>query len=60
MGEIIQFKFRQKETSQNRVEAMVKGQLDTYVCDTCGESFDVLFDNKPERCPHCNRIIEWS
>ena len=60
MGKIIQFRPRKKEISQNRVEAMMKGQLEEYICNTCGKNFEVLFDNKPERCPHCNRIIEWS
>ena len=61
MGEILQFRPRQKKvSSDNRVEAMMKGQLETYTCNTCGGDFEVLFNNFPDRCPHCGREIEWS
>ena len=61
MGNIIQFAPRSKKvsTNTNRVEALVKGELDVYICDTCGEEFEVVFDNKPDKCPHCNRVICW-
>lgn len=60
MGEIVQFRPRVKqENSNNRIEALMKGQVDEYTCQNCGEDFEVLFDNKPDRCPHCNMLIEW-
>ena len=61
MGEILQFRPRsgQTFTSRDRVEAMVKGQLDEYTCDSCGGVFEVLFDEKPNKCPHCKRQIRW-
>ena len=56
MGEILQFRPRgeQQFSSRDRIEAMVKGQLDEYKCEYCGGIFEVLFDKKPEKCPNCN------
>ena len=59
MGEVIQFRPKTKDRSFNRVEALMKGQLETYVCDNCGEEFEVAFGNKPKRCPGCDFEIDW-
>lgn len=55
---IIQFRPRERG-SKNRVEALMKGEVETYTCNDCGEDFEVLFENFPEKCPHCNRVIDW-
>ena len=65
MGKVIQFKPKnvvsnEPVTDRDRVEAMVKGQLETYICDSCGASFEVLFDKKPSKCPSCGLIFNWS
>ena len=61
MGEILQFRPRreQKFSSRDRIEAMVKGQLETYVCGRCNGEFEVLRDNKPTFCPCCKTLLEW-
>lgn len=60
MSNIVQFRPRQKnEPQQNRVEALMKGQLEEYTCDTCGGDFEVMFGNFPDKCPHCGRMIIW-
>ena len=62
MGEILQFRPRREQefSSRDRVEAMAKGQLDEYRCDSCGGIFEVLFNKKPDVCPHCKLRINWS
>lgn len=61
MGEIVQFRPRVKqENSNNRIEALMRGQLETYICDVCGGEFDVLYGNFPDECPHCHRTMKWS
>lgn len=57
MGNILQFRPKSSDTNKDRVEAMVKGQLDVYVCDSCGEEFEVYFGRKPKRCPSCDVIF---
>ena len=65
MGEIVQFnrvkKIKPKsDIKPNRVEALVKGKVDLFVCDNCGAYIEVLLDKRPERCPRCNFTIdEW-
>ena len=59
MGDIIKFKPRVVNSERNRVEALVKGKLETYTCNTCGERFEVLFDDRPECCPGCFARIKW-
>lgn len=59
MSNIVYFEPKRKKSPVNRIEALVKGELEVYVCDTCGEEFEVAFGNKPEVCPHCNRLICW-
>ena len=59
MSNIVQFEPRSRKSSTNRVEALVKGELEVYECDTCGKEFEVVFGNKPDKCPHCNRLICW-
>ena len=58
MGQIIQFRPK-KERSFNRVEALMKGQLETYICSTCNEEFEIAFGNKPKKCPNCGLEIIW-
>lgn len=53
---IIQFKPKSKI---NRVEALMKGQIEQYSCDTCGYEFEVIFNNKPDKCPNCGLKINW-
>ena len=55
---IVQFKPREVR-SGNRVEALVKGEIEVYDCNKCGEEFEVLFNDFPEKCPYCNTIIDW-
>ena len=60
MGDIVQFRPRVKtDVSHNRTEALMKGQLEVYTCNTCEEDFEVLFNDFPDKCPHCGRKIEW-
>lgn len=61
MSNVIQFKPRRdcEVSSRDRVEAMVKGKIETYECNNCGELFDVLFGNRPDKCPNCNLRIDW-
>ena len=54
----IQFKPRVKG-SKNRVEALMKGEIEIYSCNDCGEDFEVMFEDFPEKCPHCGKIIDW-
>jgi len=56
---IVQFKPRRANMNSNRVEAMIKGQIESYECNSCGKEFEVLFEQFPERCPHCNMRIDW-
>ena len=55
---IIQFKPRVKG-SKNRVEALMKGEIEVYSCNACGEDFEVMFEDFPEKCPYCGKIIDW-
>ena len=61
MGTIIQFRRRQvKSDDAERVEAMVKGNIEVYTCNTCGEDFEVLNSRFPKTCPCCGvEIDEW-
>lgn len=58
MSNIIQFKPKVNK-SRDRVEAMVKGQLRTFTCDSCGEVFEAYFNNLPSACPNCKLRIRW-
>lgn len=55
---IVQFKPREVRSS-NRVEALVKGEIEVYECDNCGEEFEVMFNKFPDKCPHCSYKIDW-
>lgn len=57
MGEII--RFEQIMRIKKRREAMMRGKLEEYTCDSCGEDVDVIDGDYPERCPGCLRIISW-
>lgn len=62
MCTIIQFDTNYKlrhMKSKIRVEAMIKGEIEEYTCDTCGTDFEVISDNKPDSCPGCFRKIIW-
>ena len=58
MGEIVQFRPRQTKEI-NRVEALMKGQVETYTCNNCGEDFEVIYNNRPDKCPNCFYSIDW-
>lgn len=62
MGEILQFRPRSEQTftSRNRIEALAKGQLQTYVCGKCDGEFEVWYDDKPTFCPCCKTLLDWS
>lgn len=49
MGEIIMFLPRLQR--RKRIEAMMKGTLEEYSCDNCGEDIDVIDGKYPDRCP---------
>lgn len=53
---IIQFKPKSKT---NRVEALMKGEITYFTCNTCGKGFEVYFNDRPDECPHCKRNIDW-
>ena len=53
---IIEFKPRSKT---NRVEALAKGKIRVFTCDTCGYDMEVLFNQFPENCPNCGLHINW-
>ena len=63
MGDILIFNpnasNKTKIEAKSRIEALAKGELETYVCDSCGKRFEVMFDNKPEYCPGCFARIRW-
>lgn len=57
---IVQFKPRRARTeSRNRIKALTKGKLKVFNCDGCGGEFEVLFDEFPEKCPHCGVEFDW-
>ena len=53
---IVQFKPKSKT---NRVEALMKGEIQVFECNECHGEFEVYFDKKPDRCPICNLPINW-
>ncbi len=57
MGEIIMFLPRMQR--RKRIEAMMKGTLEEYSCDNCGEDIDVIDGDYPDRCPECQMLISW-
>jgi len=62
MANIIDFnsyRSRIRNKEKERIEAMMKGALEVYTCDTCSFRFEVLFDNKPDKCPGCGLSFEW-
>lgn len=61
MAEIIKFRPREHKDKPNRIEALVKNQIDTYICDNCGGRFEVYFNDKPKKCPHCHiEFLKWN
>ena len=61
MGDIIKFKPRVVNSERNRVEALVKGKLETYTCNTCGGDIEVINNDYPSVCPNCGtEIEEWN
>ncbi len=62
MCTIIQFDpnyMSQRMLNKFRTEALAKGQVDTYICNNCGEEFDVYYDKKPDFCPGCKRLLNY-
>lgn len=59
MAEIISFVKKPKKVSGNRWKAIAEDNLKVYVCDGCGEEFEVIVDNKPDKCPGCGKYINW-
>lgn len=61
MSNIVQFRpvQKKKEPQRNRVEALMKGQVRTFNCDSCGGEFEVLYNNFPDKCPHCGLEFDW-
>ncbi len=65
MGEIISFQHVKTMKSQSikggeRVKALARGEVQVYICDNCGEEFEVISDNYPDKCPGCKlRITSW-
>ena len=53
---IVQFKPKSKT---NRVEALMKGKIRVFTCDTCGYDFEVLFNDFPKQCPNCGLTMDW-
>ena len=53
---IVQFK---PKSNKNRVEALMKGKITIFTCDTCGGDIEVLFDNFPDKCPNCGLKMDW-
>ena len=62
MGIVVNFedyiKISRHYKGTNRIEALVKGRLSTYTCDSCGRDFEVDKDHRPDKCPNCNVHID--
>lgn len=59
MGQIIEFNAR-KDAKRERVEALMKGRVEHYSCDTCGADIEVINGVFPKKCPGCGvDIAEW-
>ena len=60
MAQIIKFRPRESNDAR-RLKALVKGKIDVYMCDTCGEEFEVIDGEFPKTCPCCNiTITQWN
>lgn len=60
MAQILSFNRKERRSqNRNRVQALMRGAVDIYNCDKCGGEFEVIYDNKPDRCPHCNTKFNW-
>lgn len=57
MAQIIEFRRRDKKEEMSRTEALVKGKIDVYRCDSCGKEFEVINDVFPDTCPGCGVVI---
>lgn len=63
MAKIIEFsRFKSKSDGMmSRTEALVKGKIDIYKCNSCGEDFEVINEEFPECCPVCGiEILQWN
>ncbi len=66
MCKVIEFaKYKQEKeimpTCAERLKAMVEGQIEYYICDSCGADIEVINKLFPQRCPVCNtEIEEWN
>lgn len=59
MTQIIEFRKREKVT--NRVEALVKGKIEEFTCDSCGADIEVIDGQYPDKCPGCGlSIVGWN
>lgn len=65
MAQIISFskthsRAGQKEEAK-RLKALAHNKLQVFICDICGDEFEVIDDEYPEKCPGCGRkITEWN
>ncbi|MBE5849766.1 MAG: hypothetical protein E7298_06335 [Lachnospiraceae bacterium] len=60
MCEIISF-IDQKKRRINRSEALAKGKIMYYSCDSCGADIEVIDNDYPDKCPGCGlRITSWN
>ena len=59
--QIMQYKHNLKYGVSERelLEAMANGRVENYVCNECGETFDVINNIKPDCCPGCGAEFDW-
>lgn len=61
MAQIIKFRTKSDVDKVGRVKALVKGEIDVFTCDNCGETIEVVKGKYPSHCPGCNLIItQWN
>lgn len=58
MGKVIAFRKPERVISeQERLKALVRGNIDVYICENCHDEFEVINEKFPEMCPHCGAVI---
>ncbi len=62
MAEVISFAdFRKIKREISRAEALAKGRIQYYTCDSCGEHMEVFNKEYPDICLGCGRrIVKWN
>lgn len=58
LGNIVKFEKKHNEINE-RAKLLAMGRIEIYTCDACGEDIEVVDGIKPERCPGCDREIDW-